>query len=140
MIINAGTYVDESVEPSVEPAPTPETPQQRATRLETLVNDVAAAFCVLPADVLTHKRTKSRAAARNVVMWAIRTTWASKPSSPEIAEMLGGYDHTTILTATKRIEAEIAKGSVIGQIALRVTAPAPLIRLVAGGGAELEVD
>ena len=140
MIINAGTYVNEAVELAVEPAPTPEEnlEKRQPSRLEKLVNDAAEAFGVPVADVLTHKRTKSRAAARNVVMWAVRTTWPIKPSYPEVGAMLGGYDHTTVITATKRIEAEIAKGSEIGRIALRITAPATVIRLVAGSGAVFE--
>jgi len=88
-------------------------------RLETLIHDVAERFYLEPNDITEQNRSKSPTAARHVVMWVIRKTWSPQPSLPEIGVMLD-RDHTTVISAVRRIDREISRGTDIGQIALKI--------------------
>ena len=107
----------------VQPPERPKSLAKRLSpRLKTLLEDVARTFHLEPADVLGPRRLKSLADARHVVAWAIRKSWVPCPSFPEIGRMLH-RDHTTIMAAVKRIDREVAKGSALGQIALKIVEP-----------------
>lgn len=105
-------------------------------RLVKLIADAAEAFNLEPADVIERSRLKSRVAARHVVMWAVRNTWQPQPSLHETGTLLGGYDHTTVMSAVRRIAREISKESPLGRLALKIAGAPPLLRLVEGGGGE----
>ena len=98
-------------------------------RLTTLVAAVADIFGIAPEEVLGRSRLKSHAGARHVVVWVIRKTWIPTPSTPEIGRFFG-LDHTTVLTAVKKIDSEIARGTEIGKIAMRFGPAAPVLRLM----------
>jgi chromosomal replication initiation ATPase DnaA len=98
-------------------------------RFMVLVRNTADAFSISPEDVLVHSRSKSRTNARHIVMWAMRKIWTPQPSFPEIGKMFD-RDHTTIMAAVKRIDHEITCGSSLGQLALKLTTPVPVMRLV----------
>jgi chromosomal replication initiator protein len=109
---------------NIVPFKAPAPPGRRPPRtlvldLDELVAAVALVFRVEPAEVMLGRtKAKSAAAARHVVLWAMRTMWVPQPSFPEIGRMLGGRDHTTAMNAVKRIEREIETGSEVGRIAL----------------------
>lgn len=105
-------------------------------RLVKLIADAAEAFNLEPADVLARSkgsRLKSRVDARHIVMWAVRETWQPQPSLHETGTLLGGYDHTTVMSAVRRIAREISKESPLGRLALKIAGAPPLLRLVVGG-------
>lgn len=56
--------------------------------------------------IASAKRTRDVVAARQLLMWEVRTIWP-EASYPEIGRMFGGRDHTTILHAFNKIEAQM---------------------------------
>jgi chromosomal replication initiation ATPase DnaA len=99
-------------------------------RLTILIAETAEAFNIAPGEMFA-RRFRSRVDARHVVMWVMRTRWKPQPSFPEIGETLG-YDHTSILSAVRRIDHEIILGSELGKIALKIGGPANVVRPESG--------
>ncbi|OAP40369.1 hypothetical protein AU381_00125 [Sinorhizobium glycinis] len=60
-------------------------------------------------DIIGPSRVRTVTAARQLLMWEV---WAYFGKSyPEIGRMFGGRDHTTVLHAVKKIEAQKAKAA-----------------------------
>lgn len=56
--------------------------------------------------IASAQRTRDVVAARQLLMWEVRTIWP-EASYPEIGRMFGGRDHTTVLHAFNKIEEQM---------------------------------
>lgn len=74
----------------------------RAISVEDIQKKVASYYNINPRDMRSSKRSRTIAFPRQVAMYASKTL--TKLSLPEIGEMFGGRDHTTILYAVRKIE------------------------------------
>ena len=79
-------------------------PTQRTTiiTLELIQKLICSYFNITSEDIMSKKRTKEIAFARQVAMYLCREMTDS--SLPQIGEYFGGRDHTTVLHAYKTIE------------------------------------
>ena len=85
---------------------------------EDLLVRVAAYFGCRVRSLIIHDRHKAAAGARHVAAWLLRRR---ERSFPEIGRLLQ-RDHTTIMSACNKVEAEIRKGSKLGKDALALAA------------------
>lgn len=58
------------------------------------------------ADIVSEKRFREIAAARQLIMWELKNNHSPSPSLPEIARVFGGKDHTTVLHGIRKVEKE----------------------------------
>ncbi|MDP8259810.1 MAG: chromosomal replication initiator protein DnaA [Candidatus Gygaella obscura] len=72
---------------------------------------VARYFNILLSDLKKNKRQKTIVLPRQVAMFLSREL--TSYSLPEIGQLFGGKDHTTVLYAYKKIKGEMAKNSVL---------------------------
>jgi chromosomal replication initiation ATPase DnaA len=130
----------EAIELSTEPISgellEPLRPKPLGSPLAELVEETAAAFRVSSAEVLSRDRHSTIADARHVVAWRIRKQWGW--SFPHIGKVLA-LDHTTIMSAVRKIDREIANGSGLGAAALSLYRPV-VVRRIAGAGVVLELE
>ena len=106
--------------PAPKPAPPPPPPPPVSQRLRILacveidvtkrtwrqiVQEVADKHRVCFNDILSPRRNKESVAARHEAAWRMRKE--TTMSLPQIGQRLGGKDHTTVLYAIKRHEANI---------------------------------
>lgn len=123
---------DESAQPAIQKAymslkiifsnelgtiPMPEL-LEKESHDELLVRVAAYFNCTVEA-LKSQDRHKPIAAARHVAAWLLRKRI---PSYPVIGQLMGNRDHTTIMAACKRIDAEIQKGSPLGRDARTLAA------------------
>ena len=87
-------------DPSPEPTP---------CTIEEIVEVTAARFGVAPADILARDRRPTVASARKLAMYLARAL--TDHSLPEIGRAFGGRDHSTVLSAIRRVEREITADS-----------------------------
>jgi hypothetical protein len=73
--------------------------------------------------LLGRDRHKSIAAARHVAMWVTRKRYAM--SFPDIGAVFGGRDHTSAMSACRRVEKNIRDGKPFGLVALRLLQSLP---------------
>lgn len=73
-----------------------------APAVSELIDFVGDDFGFTPTEIIAHRRLPEPAAARNLVAWLAKqlTTY----SFPRIGLALGGRDHSTIISAIKRVE------------------------------------
>ena len=69
---------------------------------ESIMNDVSEYFHVSPGDILSARRNREIATARQVAMYLIRER--TQLSTTRIGDFFGGRDHTTVMHACEKIE------------------------------------
>jgi chromosomal replication initiator protein len=79
--------------------------QSKNITIEEIINKVAKAFNVKPADIKSRKKHKLYALPRQVAMYLAREL--TQFSYPEIGSAFGGKDHSTVIYAAKKIEQKI---------------------------------
>lgn len=93
--------------------------------LDDIVAAAALAFDIDRADVrpvgTRPRRFKTHSAARHVAMWcALRRAGWPPLSLPTVGRWFGGFDHTSVLHAVRRIDRAVAEGTDLGAVALQV--------------------
>ncbi|NJD06785.1 MAG: chromosomal replication initiator protein DnaA [Methylococcaceae bacterium] len=76
--------------------------QDRMVSVENIQKTVAEYFKIKLADLLSNKRTRSLARPRQIAMALSKEL--TNHSLPEIGQMFGGRDHTTVLHATRKVQ------------------------------------
>ena len=76
--------------------------QDRMINVENIQKTVAEYFKVRVADILSNKRTRTITRPRQIAMALAKEL--TNHSLPEIGQMFGGRDHTTVLHATRKVQ------------------------------------
>jgi chromosomal replication initiator protein len=76
--------------------------QDRMVSVENIQKTVAEYYKIKLADLLSNKRTRSLARPRQIAMALSKEL--TNHSLPEIGQMFGGRDHTTVLHATRKVQ------------------------------------
>jgi len=89
---------------------------------DTIFEEVASYFNVRVSDIKGRRRTKQMVLPRQISMYLIRKL--TDHSLPEIGELCGGRDHTTILHACESIDSDMKKDAkikeTIGRLATQI--------------------
>lgn len=105
-VIDAAIARAKALEPVPAPTPPPSIPAcpaEQALHPGAVIGRVAAAYFVTVDQVLRKDRHRSIAQARHVACWAMRRL--CNLSYPQIGSWVGARDHTTILSAVRKVEA-----------------------------------
>jgi len=78
---------------------------------ENVLSVVAAHFGIDAKDLMSGRRHKTVSLARSVAMYLVRKT--AKLSYPEIGARLGNRNHSTVISAFRRIEAAVLKNETL---------------------------
>jgi len=76
-------------------------PQHNQLEPERVMDVVATSFGVSREKILSRERTREVALPRQVVMYLLREE--ANVSLPQIGEVLGGRDHTTVIYACEKV-------------------------------------
>lgn len=76
-------------------------------RPESIVGSVCEYFGLEPRDLMSGRRQRTISLARSVAMFLVRRT--SKLSFPEIASRMGKRNHSTVISACRRIERAVER-------------------------------
>lgn len=76
--------------------------QDRMINVENIQKTVAEYFKIRVADLLSNKRTRSVTRPRQIAMALAKDL--TSHSLPEIGQLFGGRDHTTVLHATRKVQ------------------------------------
>jgi len=87
--------------------------QNRQISVENIQKTVADFYKIKVADMYSKKRPASIAKPRQIAMYLAKDM--TKKSLPEIGELFGGRDHTTVLHAVRKIGGERGKNSELNQ-------------------------
>ena len=87
--------------------------QNRQISVENIQKTVADFYKIKVADMYSKKRPASIAKPRQIAMYLAKEL--TQKSLPEIGELFGGRDHTTVLHAVRKIAGERGKDSEINQ-------------------------
>ena len=87
--------------------------QNRQISVENIQKTVADFYKIRTADMYSKKRPASIARPRQIAMYLAKEL--TQKSLPEIGELFGGRDHTTVLHAVRKISAERGKNSELNQ-------------------------
>ncbi len=87
--------------------------QNRQVSVENIQKTVADFYKIKIADMYSKKRPASIARPRQIAMYLAKEM--TQKSLPEIGELFGGRDHTTVLHAVRKIGAERQKNSELNQ-------------------------
>lgn len=87
--------------------------QNRQIGIENIQKTVADFYKIKVADMYSKKRPASIARPRQIAMYLAKEL--TQKSLPEIGELFGGRDHTTVLHAVKKISAERQKLTELNQ-------------------------
>jgi chromosomal replication initiator protein len=87
--------------------------QNRQISVENIQKTVADFYKIKVADMYSKKRPASIAHPRQVAMYLSKEL--TKKSLPEIGELFGGRDHTTVLHAVRKVAADRAKNTELNQ-------------------------
>ncbi len=87
--------------------------QNRQIGVENIQKTVADFYKIKVADMYSKKRPASIARPRQIAMYLAKEL--TQKSLPEIGELFGGRDHTTVLHAVRKITAERGKDSELNQ-------------------------
>jgi chromosomal replication initiator protein len=87
--------------------------QNRQIGVENIQKTVADFYKIKVADMYSKKRPASIARPRQIAMYLAKEL--TKKSLPEIGELFGGRDHTTVLHAVRKIGAERSTNSELNQ-------------------------
>jgi chromosomal replication initiator protein len=88
-------------------------PAQSKLRPEALLEVAAAYFGTSVEDLIGRSRTAKIALQRQIIMYLIREETGA--SLPQIGDLLGGRDHTTVMHGCERITTEIGRNAEIGR-------------------------
>ena len=77
---------------------------EKRVRVEDILKFVSRHYNVSRADILSARRTRTIVRPRQIAMYLAKTM--TPRSLPEIGRRFGGRDHTTVLHAVRKIEAE----------------------------------
>jgi chromosomal replication initiator protein len=87
--------------------------QNRQVGVENIQKTVADFYKIKVADMYSKKRPASIARPRQIAMYIAKEL--TQKSLPEIGELFGGRDHTTVLHAVRKIAAERQKNTELNQ-------------------------
>ena len=87
--------------------------QNRQVSVENIQKTVADFYKIKVADMYSKKRPASIAHPRQVAMYLAKEL--TKKSLPEIGELFGGRDHTTVLHAVRKVSSERATNTELNQ-------------------------
>jgi chromosomal replication initiator protein len=87
--------------------------QNRQVSVENIQKTVADFYKIKVADMYSKKRPASIAYPRQVAMYLAKEL--TKKSLPEIGELFGGRDHTTVLHAVRKMAGERSKNTELNQ-------------------------
>jgi chromosomal replication initiator protein len=87
---------------------------------ESIFEEVAAYFNVRVSDIKGRRRTKQMVMPRQLSMYLIRKL--TDHSLPEIGELCGGRDHTTVMHACESVESDLKKDQKVKEIVGKLTA------------------
>ena len=87
-------------------------------RFDALLRHASELWNCPQKQILARDRHKTVTQARHAAQWVIRQTWGK--SLPELGRMFENRDHTTALSAIRRIAGEVAKGTELGAMALEL--------------------
>jgi chromosomal replication initiator protein len=87
--------------------------QNRQISVENIQKTVADFYKIKVADMYSKKRPASIAHPRQVAMYLSKEL--TKKSLPEIGELFGGRDHTTVLHAVRKVSADRSKNTELNQ-------------------------
>jgi chromosomal replication initiator protein len=87
--------------------------QNRQIGVENIQKTVADFYKIKVADMYSKKRPASIARPRQIAMYLAKEM--TKKSLPEIGELFGGRDHTTVLHAVRKIGAERTQNGELNQ-------------------------
>jgi chromosomal replication initiator protein len=87
--------------------------QNRQISVENIQKTVADFYKIKVADMYSKKRPASIAHPRQVAMYLAKEL--TKKSLPEIGELFGGRDHTTVLHAVRKISSDRTKNTELNQ-------------------------
>jgi chromosomal replication initiator protein len=87
--------------------------QNRQISIENIQKTVADFYKIKVADMYSKKRPASIAHPRQVAMYLAKEM--TKKSLPEIGELFGGRDHTTVLHAVRKVSADRTKNTELNQ-------------------------
>jgi chromosomal replication initiator protein len=87
--------------------------QNRQIGVENIQKTVADFYKIKVADMYSKKRPASIARPRQIAMYLAKEM--TQKSLPEIGELFGGRDHTTVLHAVRKISGERGKNSELNQ-------------------------
>lgn len=87
--------------------------QNRQVGVENIQKTVADFYKIKVADMYSKKRPASIARPRQIAMYLAKDM--TQKSLPEIGDLFGGRDHTTVLHAVRKIAAERQKNSELNQ-------------------------
>jgi len=87
--------------------------QNRQVGVENIQKTVADFYKIKVADMYSKKRPASIARPRQIAMYLAKEM--TQKSLPEIGELFGGRDHTTVLHAVRKISAERTKNTELNQ-------------------------
>ncbi len=87
--------------------------QNRQVGVENIQKTVADFYKIKVADMYSKKRPASIARPRQIAMYIAKEM--TQKSLPEIGELFGGRDHTTVLHAVRKISAERQKNAELNQ-------------------------
>lgn len=87
--------------------------QNRQIGVENIQKTVADFYKIKVADMYSKKRPASIARPRQIAMYLAKEL--TQKSLPEIGELFGGRDHTTVLHAVRKISAERGKNTELNQ-------------------------
>ncbi|MCA0241837.1 MAG: chromosomal replication initiator protein DnaA [Proteobacteria bacterium] len=87
--------------------------QNRQISVENIQKTVADFYKIKVADMYSKKRPASIARPRQIAMYLAKDM--TKKSLPEIGELFGGRDHTTVLHAVRKIGEERSRNSELNQ-------------------------
>ncbi|EGJ09420.1 chromosomal replication initiation protein, partial [Rubrivivax benzoatilyticus JA2 = ATCC BAA-35] len=87
--------------------------QNRQISVENILKTVADFYKIKVADMYSKKRPASIARPRQIAMYLAKDM--TKKSLPEIGELFGGRDHTTVLHAVRKIADERQRNSELNQ-------------------------
>lgn len=92
-----------------------------------VIEAIANHFFLSPDDLLSKDRHKSTALARMIAMYVLREHQKPRPSFPELGRQFGNRDHSTVISAVRRVvslavDDEHIRGAIeVGKLALAVT-------------------
>ncbi len=87
---------------------------------ESIFEEVAAYFNVRVSDIKGRRRTKQMVMPRQISMYLIRKL--TDHSLPEIGELCGGRDHTTVMHACESVESDLKKDLKVKETVAKLTA------------------
>ena len=104
--------------------------QNRQVGVENIQKTVADFYKIKVADMYSKKRPASIARPRQIAMYLAKEM--TQKSLPEIGELFGGRDHTTVLHAVRKIGGERQKNSELQPTVARARADAQGLKAGAG--------